>query len=130
MKLNGKITFLINQDETTIEIMDDNSSISFVKIILTPQQLSNALSRLGRTDCELNVFNLDKVGKKMIIKEFTYELPKNIKKDDDEKLAEYAKYLLNQNEINWIPDQYFKSQNSFFTKDNINYFRGIARRWI
>jgi len=143
MKLNGKITILINQDETTIEIMDDKASVTIVKITLTPEQLSSALSRLARTDCELETFNLDKIGKQMEIKTFEYEHPStltllsvfgpNANIDiNDENLAKYAKYLLDkdENNVNWIPDKYFKSQNSFFTKDNIKYFRGIARRWV
>ena len=52
MKINGKITILINQEYTRIELRDDDASTTFVEIKLTPEQLSMALSRLAFTPCK------------------------------------------------------------------------------
>lgn len=71
MKLNdGRITFLVNQKETTIKIRDHDAGVIFAEITLTPEQLSMVLSRLESTPCKIEVSRLDKVGLKMEYKNF------------------------------------------------------------
>lgn len=62
MKLtNGKISLLVGQDYTTIELYDSVSCSTFVKVVLTNEQLASALSRLAHTPCkEVEVNGLEK----------------------------------------------------------------------
>jgi len=53
MELKGKITLLVDRQETTIEIKDSLSSVVFAKIKLTPEQLSAALSRQEMVECDV-----------------------------------------------------------------------------
>jgi hypothetical protein len=124
---DGRITILINQDGTTIELKDNSSYTTFVKIELTPDQLSSALSRLGETKCKIKVFALDKLNKKMINKDFEFEIPEFDYKEMAEKAYEIAKKLCPEG---WIPDGGFNSQGSFFKKDGKNYAKTIIRTWL
>jgi len=131
MKINGKITILVNREQTTIELMDEDANTTFVRVVLTPDQLSSALSRLAYTDCEMDLFGLDRVGKKMEHKQFEFELPrKNMSSRDSEELSVIAQTILDNNNEGWITDTYFGSQDTFFTKNDKPYARCTIRRWV
>jgi hypothetical protein len=133
MEIKGKITIRIDREETVIDIMDDNAGITFATITLTPEQLSAALSRLSHTDTQkIEVFNLDRVGKKLEVRTFEFELPPELSNWDSNRndIAEYAQKLLNEEHQGWISDKYFNSQNSFFVRKEVKYARCTARRWI
>jgi hypothetical protein len=69
MKINdGRITILTSEKEVTIELRDSEASIIFAKITMTAEQFTHALSRVANKKVEsMEVFNLDKVGKKWSI---------------------------------------------------------------
>jgi hypothetical protein len=138
MKIDGKITFLINQDYTSIEVEDELANTVFLKIRLTPHELSSALSRVGCTNCSLEVKALDRVGKKHENKNFEFEVPQELidkygysLSDHGEELAKIAQSILDETDEGWIAESYFKSQNTFFdTKDKKRHARCVIRRWI
>lgn len=128
MKIEGRISIFINREYTTFEIEDENASVTFVKIRLTPEQLSAALSRQAMVECELEVHGIEKVGKRMEHESFVFEIPKELASSNNEdKLHEIAQGLLSDG---WISDRYFRSQNTFFTKDDKQYARVTIRRWV
>jgi hypothetical protein len=125
---NGRITMLISGNETTIELKDADSSITFCKITLTPEQLSEALSRLYYTHCNIEIYGLDKLGKTHENKRFTFELPKDY---DKVKLSEYCNTaMIREGLSDWTSDDYYKSQDSFYRKDGKEYARVTIRRWV
>jgi phosphoribosylformylglycinamidine (FGAM) synthase PurS component len=127
MKLEGKISILINSEYTTIEIADSKANTRFVSVKLTPEQLSAALSRQMSTECELTVLGLDKVGKIHENKSFEFEIPEemtNRKNRDD--LHKLAQSLLSDG---WIAENYFASQDSFFRRGDKQYARCTIRRY-
>ena len=132
MKIDAKITFLVNPEYTSIEAYDQDSKITFVKIRLTPEQLSSALSRLSYTKCEsVEVRDLDRVGKIKEQKTIVFELPSDINpyfsEDEWEKLREYAQTKLDDG---WIAGNYFGSQDSSFWKYGKQYIKCAAARWL
>lgn len=131
MKLKGKITFLINRESTAIEIRDEKSGCIIVKVELTPDQLSSALSRLVYTDCLLDVSegSFEKIGKQHECKNHEFKLPDNLKGYDTnmDKLHTEAKRTCPKG---WAPENYFRSQNSFFNKDGERWARCTIRRWV
>ena len=128
MKLkDGSISFLVGQDSTTIEIHDSIASVTLARVTLTPKQLSQALSRLAYTHCDVEVNNLDKVGKKMINKKFEFELP-NFTWGESKQCA--IKTIKDVCPEGWKADNYFNSQDSFFNKDGKQYARVTIRKWI
>jgi len=131
MKIKGQISILINRESTTIKLVDDDASVTFAVVTLTPEQLSSALSRLVNTDCEIDVNHLNKIGKKMENKSFEILLPDNVDRySDTDVLRSLAQDEVNKLGQDWIVDSYFSSQNTFFTKDKKSYVRCTIRRWV
>ena len=129
MKIKGRITILIDRDQTRISIEDDQASIILAEIVIDPMTLNTILSRQAYVPCEVEVGDLSKIGKKHENKEFEFELPKEFWdfNRDHKKLAEYANTLL---EDGWVADPYFDRQGSFFSKDGKHYAKCVIRRWV
>jgi hypothetical protein len=125
---NGRISILVNDNRTTIEIEDADASCIFVSVTLTNDQLAMALSRLACTPCSVEVSHLERVGKKMEWKSMEFEIPKETsfyhKKTE---LLELAKKALPEG---WVGEYSFNSQNSFFTHNDKRYARCTIRRWV
>lgn len=135
MRINGKITFLINPDKTTIEVFDEDSRIVFLSIELTPEQLSSALSRLGHTPCSIESRNLDKVGCTREMKSLVFEIPRELyftKHENTSKLWSMAQVMLNEEDEGWSAEFYFGSRDSTFYKheEDKYYARATCVRWI
>ena len=126
MKINNaKITILVGEEGTTITLLDGDSNTSFAEVTLTPVQLSQALSRLAHTKCEIEVHNLERVGRTMEHQEFEFELPPNNNRREAAK-----KIVLALCPKGWTPSTYFGSQNSFFYRDDKTFARTTIRRWV
>ena len=129
MKIQGEITFLINRESTEIEIRDADACTLILTISMTPDQLSSALSRLGNTECnlEVNTNCFDRIGKKHEhgTHEFKLGYHKRGIKDDDIK-----KEAIKTCPKGWIPDLYFGGQNSFFSKGDEHWARCTIRRYV
>lgn len=85
-------------------------------------------------ESDREVHGLDRVGKKQENKLFEFELPKDFKReyfkgraDQEIELQQLAQSQLSDG---WIAENYFGSQDSFFTKDGKKYARVTIRRWI
>lgn len=124
----AQITILVGRDSTTIELRDKNASITFARVTLTPEQLSAALSRSAYTPCEIEVVGLDKVGKKMEMKELTFEVRVEFSSRTSDAVHQIALRVAPEG---WIPDNYYASQSSFFHNDDGKKFaRTTIRRWV
>jgi hypothetical protein len=131
MKINGRITILAGEDGVKIEVHDDDSSITFLKIEMTPEQFCQALSRLSNTHCtSTEVRGLNKVGLVMENKDFVFEVPADLAYRREERDAVLLPILWKACLKGWIPDTHFGSQNSFFTEGKKYYARTTIRRWV
>ena len=130
MELNdGRITILVDENGCKIEIKDNDANVTMVRVNLTVEQFCQAMGRLGNTKCEkLEVFGLDKIGKKMENKHFEFPFDRKCEWSERGEVA-YEEALKVCPE-GWYPDKYFGSQNSFFIKDGQEYARVIIRRWV
>jgi len=127
-KLKGKITILVGREDTTIEVVDANANTTFLKVILTPEELSMALSRQAYVPCEIEVAGLERVGKKHEHKNFEFEIPKELASSSKEK--ELQSLAQSQLTDGWIAEGYFSSQSSFFKKDYKQFARCTIRRYV
>lgn len=131
---NAQISILIGQDSTTIEVRDANACVTFLRVKLSPEQLSMALSRLANTPCEAEVFWLDKIGKIQENKTFAFEIPSDLRRSSkSDELHRLATEALAQDEEmkGWVADKYFSSQNSFYQDSSGKTFaRATIRRWV
>lgn len=130
--VDGRITILIDRNETTVYLDDGKSRQRIVEIKLTPDQLSSALSRCDKTRCEItiNEYSFCKLNKTKLTQRIIFEIPKDIEWKDKEKVA--YDYALKNCPSNWIVDNYFRSQGSFFYdhKKEKQYAKAIIRKWI
>lgn len=129
----GQITILVNREFTEITLHDDKASTDFARVRLTPEQLCSALSRLSQTDCEIEVFSLDRVGKKHENQTFEFEIPRKLSeynRDNEELKKVCEKAMQNSGLTEWKSDHYYGSQNSFFAKDGKNFARVTIRRYV
>lgn len=130
MVLEGRITLLFSNNGLEIEIMDNGSRTTFVRAALSPEQVVQAMSRLANTECSLVVSRgaLERVGTVAEHKKFEFKIGNSVdwrdKKDEAIKLAKL------ECPEGWIPDLYFSSQDSFFTKDGEQWARTTIRRWV
>src|SRR6056297_3134882 len=109
---NAKISILVSDDRTTIEVKDGDAAITFLKVELTPDQLSQCLSRLVNVKCEnAIVCDLDKIGKKHTNKKLEFKMPSESMYKDVDTATKLAKKNCPDG---WEPDLYFGSQESFF----------------
>ena len=126
---NPKITILVNEDVTRIELYDGDAGITFARIELTPKQLSQALSRLAHTECKsCEVFGMKNLGKKLITKPLEFPLPPKFSFQKRKQIAEIEalKYIPN----GWSSDLYLNSKGSFFRKDGQEWARITIRKWV
>lgn len=133
MELNSaSITILVSHNKTTIEIRDNDACTLFCRVELTPEQLSLALSRLSNTPCKASVYGLNKIGLKHQNERFIFEIPKELRSSScvNELNELCIKELARHDMSEWIPDKYYASQDSFFTKDNRDYASAVIRRYI
>jgi hypothetical protein len=135
MKIKGNISMRIDRHSTTIEIRDDNACTTFLEISLTPEQLSEVLSRLAYVKCELEINDLHKIGKTMEHKSFSFEISGKDHGDHymdrGKKLTEISQKLLDDEGEGFISDGYFTSQDSFKEIDDNSWMaKCTARRWV
>jgi hypothetical protein len=109
-----------------IELHDDLSSIRFAEITLNQEQTCQALSRLAYTTCDCEVFNLENVGKKQVIKVIEFEMPKCDYKSRDKIAYKLAQQVAGEG---WIASEYFGAQGSYFNRNGKEYATTRAYRW-
>lgn len=132
MDIEASLTILVSSDVTRIEVRDNNANVCFLRIELTPVQLSQCLSRLANVKCNAEIVGLDKIGTTHENKSFEFEIPETLRSSSKAKeLHEIAVSKLNESgKSEWIPDKYFASQDSFFNNDGKTFARCVIRRWI
>jgi hypothetical protein len=114
-----KISILVNDSEARIE---------FLEIEIDLEAFSECITGLGHCDCEMEVRGLQNVGKKIENMPIVFEVPKELRysrnKYKIQTLAEKA------TPDGWHCSTYFGSQNSFFSKDDKDFARTTASRWV
>lgn len=122
------ISLLFNDDGLRIEIRDNVSATTFFKAYLTPKQTCQAMSRLAHTPCETaEVRNIDRLGKKLIVDTFAFELPGKISWENQKEVAK--EIALKTCPHGWVPNLAFSSQGSFLKRGGKNFARTTISRW-
>lgn len=131
MKIKGRLTILVNGESTTIQISDDNASVRIIEIKITPEELSLLLSRRAELPVQMNVYNLEKVGKTHENMRYMFEIPKEFRSSSKAlELTELCiESLAKENMSDWTPDSYFGSQDSFRESNGKCFANAVIRRW-
>lgn len=127
---NGKITILIGQEGTTIELRDGDACTVFATVKLTNDQLASAFSRLAGTSCSIELRGLDRVGKTHESQSFSFEINEEMERNNPALNQACLKALSLMGMSEWVPDKHYGSQGSFFSQDGKRFARTTIRRWI
>ncbi len=132
MKIKGRLTILVSGESTTIQISDDNASVRIIEIKITPEELSLLLSRRADLPVEMNVYNLEKVGKTHEHARYLFEIPDELNSSTKSlELTELCiESLAKDGMTDWTPDSYFGSQDSFRGSNGKYFANAVIRRWI
>lgn len=134
MKINGALTFLINQEGLHLYLEDRDASIRILDLSLNPEDTVKLLSRLGHVSCDVTFTDrLDIIGKTMERKPISVVLPLGMNRyTDEDKIFELLKQECPEG---WAVDIYLGLQNSFtyFTDNDGNHRTRVnttIRRWV
>jgi len=131
MKADLRTTFLLTGEGGKLEIEDITSGSILCKIKFSPKQVCQMFGRLACVKSEsAEVYNLEKIGKKLEIDTLEFKMPKHTWENTEEIATKEAFKLC---PTGWKPDIYFNSQNSFFLRLDIldiQWARCTIRRWV
>lgn len=127
MKINGNLSILVSKECTRIEIKDSDAGTRFLSIKLDPETFCALLGRLAEVPVELNIKELNKVGKKMEIDRLEFYMPPHNYENRNDVAVMEAKKACHDG---WVADEYFNSRDSFFNKDGKDMARCTIRRWV
>lgn len=128
MKIKGRISINIKPHGTSIEVFCEKSRTIFVKIHLTPEQLSETFSGMFDSNQEIEVNHLERIGKTHEHKTFEFKIPKELwQSRKTDKLKGICESYLTDG---WICFDDFSSKNTFFEENGEYMARCIVRRWI
>lgn len=118
--IKGKLTILINEDGTSIELLDEISHIRFAKVQVSPVEFQKALSRIAHVDCDIELRGVEFIGMKRESSNFMFAQPSwyDDKEDNYKQLAEYAQKILDKRGEGWIVQPYFGARDSFTFKND------------
>ena len=128
MTIEGQITIMCAADEVTIDIHDQQASVDFVTVRMSPENFVAALGRLAYVPCELNVGALNRVGLVHECRDWEFPMPPDVSwKKKKETAMALAKKLCPEG---WTPDTHFGSQDSFYRVGEQQMARTMIRRWV
>jgi hypothetical protein len=124
---NAQITLLLSDSGMTIEVYDKPSGLPVFNIKIDAEKTLQVLSRYARTYCDMETYNLDKIGKKQRIATLYVNLGKNVSWRNKELAIEK---ILERCPKPWVSDMYLDSQDSFMKdeKDNM-WCKTVIRRY-
>lgn len=128
MKVDGRISILVGDETTVIHVEDENANTRFLELTISNAEFTRALGRSAHLPCDLNIRGLDNIGKTHENKTHEFELPDGTNWKNREEVAIATAKGLDLGD--WIPEPYFRSQNSFFIKDGKDWARCTIRRYV
>jgi hypothetical protein len=129
MKLKCKISLLVDKNGARIELHDEPSGLTFFVAQMSAENFMGALGRLGYSEVDkAEVFNLGKIGKKLLISKLEFEMPEGVLHKEQCEVA--YRLALEKCPEGWEPDNYFNSQDSFFYKNEKRCARATIRRYV
>jgi len=142
-ELDLNLTILGDEKGVHIDIYDSDAGICFLQIKLTPEDfLGLTLGRNAQRQVTGEFHSVHRVGKQLKIDHITFRIPDSIDYKERENIAYAAALTHSACQQGWIPDKYFGSQNSFFTKQkpfeqqelassrSESWARATVRKWV
>ena len=110
-----------------ITVQDTDAGIEFLKIEMDLGKFAECLTGLSFVDCDMELRDIQNVGKQKERKAIEFQIPKERYLLKDEEIREIAKEHIPEG---WTCGMYFGSKDSFFTKDDKIFARTDISRWV
>lgn len=123
------VDLLVDKRGARIEVTDDDARVTIVSFTMPPDMFCSALGRLVGNKVTGQVGDLSRVGLVHESKQLSFEIPDYGYKRKD-RIDEIHDLALEACEDGWVPDKYYNSRDSFYTKDGKDYARVTIRRWV
>lgn len=134
--LEGGLSITYHRDHKdmsviTLRIEDADANAIIAEIKLSAEEFCKcALGNLHSLKCNVDVFDLDNIGKQHINETMEFPIPKEATAYG-ERNGQMLKDLADEAcPDGWTPDYYFNSQNSFTRRDGQDYARCTIRTWV
>jgi len=132
MKIPGQITISTrrspDEGKVHIELRDPNAIVRFLALSMDMANFTRALGGLSCCDCEIEVHDLEKVGKIRESKPLEFELATH--DFGDKRMAMASAAAADRCPDGWTPNVSFNSQDSFYTRDGKSWARTTMHRWV
>lgn len=112
----------------SISVVDKESVRASVEITIGLEDLMDALTGLAHTKCDLMITNNDLFGKKRIMEEMIFKMPAHLVGQRLNTAINRANKLTKGTD--WVIDEHFASQNSFFSEDGKLFARTVKYKWV
>lgn len=127
MKLKTRMTLLVSEEGVRMEIQDELSGEIFFRADIPSGAFCSMLGRLACVGVDAEIRGLDRVGMKMEIDKFVFEMPSGDLAERKQTAIQLVQKLCPEG---WTPDLYFGSQNSFFRDGDKPMAQATIRRWV
>jgi len=131
MKLKGKLTISNPRNATSGYVLiklEDVISNTDIEVRMSVEDFANALLGRAFQNCELEIVDPSRIGKRFEHMEVVAEMPSNVSYSEQNAVA--YEVACKAAPEGWVVSSYFSSQNSFFRKDGKEYCRTQAMRWV
>jgi hypothetical protein len=109
----------------TIQVKDRESVTRFLDIEIEYDNFAQLITGLSEVEIDFTVRDLEHVGKVREVKELEFPIGSGFDDRKEVAIREAKKHTPD----GWVCDNYFGSQTSFFTKDDVSYARTTIKRW-
>ena len=135
-EFEAEVTMFIGHGGIEIQIADTHASLRIIDIKMDAGQFCAAVGRLACCKGTAKVYqSVDKIGLKMEVDRIVFQMPGDYKEKHRKEFAyslavEEVGAMNANSEYLWAVDNYFDSQDSFFTEDGKTFARATIRRWV
>ncbi len=123
----SRLSYGYDRRKIKIIVQDTDAEIKFLEIEMDLCKFVECITGLPSVDCDMELKNIQNLGKQKERKTIEFQLPKEKYLLKDEEIIEIAKKHVPEG---WTCDMYFDSKGSFFTKDDKRFARTDIVRWI
>jgi hypothetical protein len=118
-----------DRDGLTLLLCDEDAGVTFAEVRLLPEHVYRLLTSNAKTPCaSAAVYDLHLLGKVQEWSTITFPLSACV--SGAEAIALAKELVIQYCPPGWEADSFFRTRDSFFTKDGECYAQTTIRRWV
>lgn len=130
----GNLDIIIKNNNTTITLRDENSSLIINEITISNEMFMQALGRRGCCECSFDIIGEDsyhKIGKHLIVDKLRLSIPAGFSYSSigSENYIKLCELIDSKCPDGWKADHYFGGRNSFVFDGEKWFVNVTIRKW-